>query len=378
MIASHLPRRRLVAGWDERPLGVGCRPIGGPATNLGRAAGWASGDDDRAVEALLRARDEGATVFDTSDVYGLGHSQRLLGRMLAQVPRGSVRITSTVGAFRGTSVNAYSYLNLHGQVEQSLENLGVESLDVLTLHHTDFGNRDQFLEEARETLEALRDLGRVKAVGMRAPNRLAAGAGTDRSQVGAVRFAFLVQQFDPEVIATPFNPLSQPPDSEAADSEEGEDIFSFARRHGVATMVHEPLGLGLLTGKYAPSTVFGPGDVRSRITAQVLDAVQRGLQPLRDRFGSDPHDLARVALHHCLKRCPESIILAGFTDTQQVVANYQGFQNELSESDYAFIDAAYAALRAELVGIGQLRSREAASMRCVPGPGRPAHVPEER
>ncbi|MEE1805831.1 aldo/keto reductase [Streptomyces sp. BE133] len=337
-------------------------------------------DDDRAVEALLRACDEGATVFDTSDVYGLGHSQRLLGRMLAQVPRGSVRITSAVGAFKGTSVNAYSCLNLHGQVEQSLENLGVESLDVLTLHHTDFGNRDQFLDEARETLEALRDLGRVKAIGMRAPNRLAAGAGTsgDRSQVGAARFAFLVQQFDPKVITTSFNPLSQPPDSEAANSEEGEDIFSFARRHGVATMVHEPLGLGLLTGKYLPNTVFGAGDVRSRITAPVLGAVQRGLQPLRDRFGPDPQDLARVALHHCLKRCPESIVLAGFTNTQQVVANYQGFQSELSEPDYEFIDAAYAALRAELVGIGQLSSRGAASMRCVPGPGRPAHVPEQR
>ncbi|MDX3275215.1 MULTISPECIES: aldo/keto reductase [Streptomyces] len=380
MTASHLLRRRLVAGWDEHPLGVGCRPIGGPATNLGHAAGWAPVDDDCAVDALLRAREEGATVFDTSDVYGLGHSQRLLGRMLAQVPRESVSITSTVGAFRGTGVNAYSSLNLHGQVEQSLENLGVESLNVLTLHHTDFGPRDQYLQEARETLEALRDLGRVKALGMRAPNRLTAGTATsgDRNQVSAARFAFLVQQFAPKVITTPFNPLSQPPEPEVADSEGDEDIFSFARRHGVATMITEPLGLGLLTGKYLPDTAFGPGDVRSRITAPVLAAVQRGLQPLRGRFGSSPHDLARVALQYCLRRCPDSIVLAGFTSSQQVAVNYQGFKTGLSDLDYEFVDAAYAALRAELVGVGQLRSREAASVTCIPGPGRPAHVPEER
>ncbi|WEH37853.1 aldo/keto reductase (plasmid) [Streptomyces sp. AM 4-1-1] len=297
--ASRLPRRRLVAGWDEHPLGVGCRPIGGPATNLGYATGWASVNDDCAVDALLRAREEGATVFDTADVYGLEHSQWLLGRLLAQVPRESVSITSTVGAFRGTSVNAYGSLILHGQAEQSFENLGVESLDVLTLHHTDFGPRDQYLQEARETLEALRHLGRVKALGMRAPNRLAAGAETagDRHQVSAARFAFLVQQFDPKVITTPFNPLSQPPlEHRAAGSEEDEDIFSFARRHNVVTMITEPLGRGLLAGKYLPGTAFGPGDVRSRITAPVLDVVERGLQPLRDRFGSAPDDLARVAL----------------------------------------------------------------------------------
>ncbi len=346
---------------------------------MGHAAGWASVDDDCAVDALLRAREEGATVYDTSDVYGLGHSQRLLGRMLAQVPRESVSITSTVGAFRGTSVNAYCSLHLQAQVEQSLENLGVESLDVLTLHHTDFGPRDQYLQEARETLEALRDLGRVKALGMRAPNRLVAGtASGDRNQVTAARFAFLVQQFGPKVITTPFNPLIQPPESEAADSEEDEDIFSFARRHGIATVIYEPLGLGLLTGKYLPDTVFGPGDVRSHISAPVLDAVQRGLQPLRDRFGPTPQDLARIALHYCLKRCPDSIVLTGFSSSQQVAVNYQSLKNELSEPDYEFVNAAYSALRAELIELGQLRSRDAASVPCIPGSSRPAHVPEER
>ncbi|MEE1823776.1 aldo/keto reductase [Streptomyces sp. BE20] len=312
-------------------------------------------DDDCAVDGLLRAP-EGATVFDSSDVYGLGHSQRLLGRMLAQVPRASVRITSTVGAFRGTSVNAYRSLVLHGQVEQSLENLGAESLDVLTLHYTDFGPRDQYLEEARETLGALRDLGRVKALGMRAPKRLAAGAGTagTRYQVATARFAFLVKQLRPQVVTVPFSPLSQPPPEHGAGGrEEDEDIFSFARRHGVATTITRPLGLGLLTGKHRPGAAFGPGDVRSSLAAPVLEAVQRGLQPLRDRFGSTPNDLARLALLYCLRRCPDSIVLTGFTSAQQVALNYQGLKTELSDPDYEFVDAAYAAMRADLEEIGQ-------------------------
>jgi aryl-alcohol dehydrogenase-like predicted oxidoreductase len=281
--------------------------------------------------------------------------------MLSQVPRESVRITCTVGAFKGTGVNAYSSLNLHGQVEQSLENLGVKWLDVLTLHHTDFGPRDQYLQEARETLEALRDLGIVKALGMRAPNRLVAGtaASGDPDQVSAARFAFLVDRLGAEVITTAFNPLSRPPEPEASGSEEDEDIFSFARRHGIATMIYKPLGQGLLTGKYLHDATFGPGDVRSRITAPVLDAVQRGLQPLRDRFGSAPQDLARVALHYCIKHCPDSIVLAGFTSSQQVAANYECLGTELTDQDYDFVGTVYAALRAELADLGRLRAREA-------------------
>ncbi|MEW2497489.1 aldo/keto reductase [Streptomyces nodosus] len=125
--------------------------------------------DDIAVEALLSAQAEGATVFDTSDIYGMGHAQRLLGRMRSQVPRDQVRISCTIGAFKGTGLSAYSSLNLHGQVEQSLENMGVDYLDVLTLTHTDFGPRDRYLDDARETLQALREQGDVKAIGLRAP-----------------------------------------------------------------------------------------------------------------------------------------------------------------------------------------------------------------
>ncbi|MFD7499403.1 aldo/keto reductase [Streptomyces sp. NPDC059832] len=215
---------------------------------------------------------------------------------------------------------------------------------------------------------------------MRAPHRLVDGtaAAGDRSQMSAARFDFLVQQFRPEVITTTFNPLSQFPDIEAAEDEADEDIFSFARRHGIATMTCKPLAQGLLTGKYPQDTAFGPGDVRSRITAPVPEAVQRGLQPLRDRFGSAPQDLARVALHYCLKRCPDSIVLTGFTSSQQVAANYEGLEIELSEPDCEFVNSAYAAVRAELVELGHLRSRDAVSVPCIPGPSRPAHVPEER
>ncbi|MGW2081237.1 aldo/keto reductase [Streptomyces sp. NPDC001939] len=358
MTAAHLPRRRLIAGWDEHPLAAGCRPIGGPAINQGRPAGWAPVDDARALDALLRAHAEGATVFDTADIYGLGRSQRLLGRMLAQVPRDSVRITCTVGAFKGTGLNGYSALTLNGQVEQSLENLGVKSIDVLTLNHTDFGPRDCYLEDALETLQALREMESIKAIGLRGPNRLTADG--DRHRQSAARFAYLFQRIGPDLIVTPFNAFTPPPAPSTADDDGEEDIFSFARRHRVTTMIYKPLAQGLLTGACTPDTVFGPEDVRSTLTTPVLEAVHRGLQPLRERFGPSPSELARVALHYCLRVCPDSLVVAGFSSPQQAAANYGGLSPALSEEDFDVARTAYAALRAELETLGRTQSHGAA------------------
>lgn len=309
--------------------------------------------DSSAVDALLRAHALGATVFDTSDVYGLGHSQRLLGKMLAQVPRSSVRITCTIGTYKGTGQHAYSSLNLFRQVEQTQENLGVKQLDVLVLAHADFGPRDRYLEEARDTLQALRDSGDVAAIGMRVPGILPASPAASGPSVGhwggQPRYDFLFKQLNPQVISTAAHPLEpQTVHTATAGVGSGEGVFSFARRHGAVTVIHEPLLHGLLTGKYGPDAAFSPGDVRSRYTPQMLETVHRGLGVLRDRFGTEPRALARIALRYCLKRFPDSIVLTGVSSPEQVNANFEGLDFEVSEEDYAFAESAYAALRDEL------------------------------
>ncbi|MFE0774203.1 aldo/keto reductase [Streptomyces sp. NPDC058861] len=348
MTASHLPPRRLITGRDEHPLGVGCRPIGGPAINEGHPVGWAPVGDGNALDTLLRAHSLGATVYDTSDIYGLGHSQRLLGKMLAQVPRSSVRVICTIGKYRGTGEHAYSSLNLFRQVEQSLENLGAGHLDVLVLAHTDFGPDDRYLEEARETLQALRDAGDVTAIGMRVPSFPSANPAVG-GRNGRSRYDFLFQQLSPQVLSTTLHPLvPQNGPATTAGLEAGDDAFSLARRHKAATIVHAPLLHGLLTGKYGPDTVFSPGDLRSRYTAPMIETIHRHLGALRDHFGTDPQALARTALQYCLKRCPDSIVLTGISSPEQANANFEEFSSAMSDADYAVVERVYAALHAEL------------------------------
>jgi aryl-alcohol dehydrogenase-like predicted oxidoreductase len=73
------------SGRTVSALGFGCWAIGGPWQSDGQPAGWGQVDDQESVAAIRRAVDLGVSLFDTADVYGCGHSERVLGQALAGV-----------------------------------------------------------------------------------------------------------------------------------------------------------------------------------------------------------------------------------------------------------------------------------------------------
>jgi methylglyoxal reductase len=358
-----LERRQLgSSGLEASALGVGCWAIGGPAVNLDLPMGWSTADDTAALEGLARAFELGATLFDTADVYGLGHSERLLGRFLRQVPREQVMVASKVGYFRGTATNAYQPLHLRHQLEQTLENLGTDYLDVYFLHNFDFGPDDAYLPAAIEQMRGFQQAGLIRAVGMRGPHRLATERlTTPKGERGDkhARFRKVFGLVRPEVLAVRYNLLTPDPEPGGPG-----DIFAFAARHGAGVLVNKPLAQGLLTGKYQPARPpsFGPGDHRLRkrwFTSQALAVIQEGLAPLRERFGPRPQDLVRVALRSCLQRAEGAAVLVGFTTPDQVTMNLTCLDAPLTADELAFLRAAMAKLRARLDAAGEVFVDEA-------------------
>jgi aryl-alcohol dehydrogenase-like predicted oxidoreductase len=350
-------RRLGSSGLEVSALGVGCWAIGGPAVNLGLPMGWSTADDDAALRGLLRAFELGATLFDTADVYGLGHSERLLGRFLRQAPREQVVVCSKVGYFRGTAANAYQPLHLRHQLEQTLENLGTDYLDVYFLHNFDFGPGDAYLPAAIEQVRGFQAAGLVRAVGMRGPHRLATERlSTPKTERGDkhARFREVFALVRPEVLAVRYNLLTPDPDPGGPG-----DVFAFAARHGAGVLVNKPLGQGLLTGKYEPARppAFGPGDHRLRkrwFTLKGLAVVHDGLGPLRQRFGARPADLVRVALRYCLQRADHAAVLVGFTTPEQVEMNLTCLGAPLTDDEMAFVAAAMGKLRSCLDAAGEV------------------------
>ncbi|MET8824107.1 aldo/keto reductase [Streptomyces rochei] len=330
---------RFLAGMTVHPLGVGCRPIGGLVTGTGTSPSRSELQDDDARDGLKWAVKRGATVFDTADIYGLGHSERLVGQALAH-DRDKVCITTRV-AFRGTAAHLYAPPHLRHQLEQTLENLQTDYLDVVFLDADSLG--DCFLDDAAVTVKDLRARRLIRAVGLSLPSQSAAS-----DPAAGARLARVLDTMEPDVLAVRYNGLTGEPYIA------GEELFAYAARKQLPVLVGEPLARGLLTGKYCTTPPFTPVVTPSgqRFNAEQLAVVHHGLEPLRQHFGDDPAVLARLALMFCLDRYDRAIVLAGFSTSDQLETNFALTDEPLSADDLALVDDSYRRLRTRLSSTG--------------------------
>jgi 1-deoxyxylulose-5-phosphate synthase len=310
---------RIVPGLGKpvSALGAGCWTIGGPATNRGVPIGWDDLDPDAAYDGLVHAHELGIRLFDTADVYGLGQSERLLGRLLEQVDRNEVVIASKVGYFAGTARHPYDPVQMRGQFATTLANLGTDHLDLYSLHSSDFGPGDEYLATAVRVMHELREQGVIGSIGMRAPHEFAVQwARDDHPRAAATRrWLDLFEQIRPDVVSTRFNLLSpryQPDET---------DVFAFARQHGIGVLIKQVLGQGLFLRLQEAPRHFGHQDHRSTnplFCPEKLAALQERLAALREPRGDDPATWLRLCLRYALHHAPEAAVLVGFRNSTQI------------------------------------------------------------
>src|SRR5512135_538005 len=115
-------------GWTISEISFGAWAIGGDA--------WGATDDAQSLRALNRAIDLGVNFIDTADVYGDGHSERLIARLRRERADGAQLVVATKAGRRLNPhvASGYDRANLTAFVERSLRNLEVEAIDLLQLH----------------------------------------------------------------------------------------------------------------------------------------------------------------------------------------------------------------------------------------------------
>jgi methylglyoxal reductase len=321
-VDHEVPMRTLGESGIQVPaIGIGCWGIGGPDANLGMPMGWSTGSDADSEAGLRKAYELGARLFDTADVYGHGRSERLIGRLVADVARDSLVLTSKVGYFAGTAEHGYEPGHMRRQLEQSLDNLGTDHLDIYFLHHPDFGDDDQWLPDAVTAMFDFRAEGLIRAIGMRgphryAPERLTHDPGTRPDKIA--RFRTVFDAVRPQILAVRDNLLTP--------AQRTEGILALAAEHGCGVLFNKPLSQGLLTATSLSGKArgFGDGDHRTRkrwFTRTSVALIAEGLRELQTKIGDDPDLLVSVALWSCLDRYEHSAVLAGFTNPGQVEQN---------------------------------------------------------
>jgi aryl-alcohol dehydrogenase-like predicted oxidoreductase len=210
------------------PIGYGAWAIGGGNWEFG----WGAQDERESLAAIERALDRGLNWIDTAAVYGLGHSEEVVGKALKQ-HRGAKPLVFTKCSMRWfPDRKIYRSLkagSLQEEIENSLRRLCVDTIDLYQIH---WPNPEDELEEGWETLARFKEQGKVRYIGVS---------------------NFSVEQMKRVQQIAPITSL-QPPYSLLNRSVEKE-ILPFCRENHIGVINYSPMVSGLLTGKMTAERV---------------------------------------------------------------------------------------------------------------------------
>jgi aryl-alcohol dehydrogenase-like predicted oxidoreductase len=302
-----MEKRRLGrVGIEVSPLGFGCWAIGGPFSDeAGKPLGWGEVDDDESVRAIRRAIDLGVTFFDTADVYGAGHSERVLGKAL-EGRRDQVVIASKWGnTFDETTRVMHeqdgSPEYVHKAVRASLDRLGTDYLDLYQLH---FDTTDEIAQPLRDACEDLVREGLIRSYAWSTDTVHSAELFAEGKHCSAVQHEASVLHDTPE-------------------------MFALCERADLASVNRTPLGMGILGRRDASRPATG-ADIRTLPPSWLRFFAEGGVpapewwdkvSAIRDVLESDGRTLAQGALAWLWARSPRTVPIPGFRTVAQAEEN---------------------------------------------------------
>jgi aryl-alcohol dehydrogenase-like predicted oxidoreductase len=216
-------------GWSVSEISFGAWAIG---------AGWGSVDDRDSMAALHRAVDLGVNFIDTADVYGDGHSERLIARLRRERSETLYVATKAGRRLSPHVADGYNADNLARFVERSLRNLETECLDLVQLHCPP--TEVYYRPEVFGALDDLVEAGKIRHYGVSVEKVEEALKAIEYPAVQTVQIIFNMFRHRPTEL-----------------------FFREAERRGVGILARVPLASGLLTGKMTRETTFSADDHRT-------------------------------------------------------------------------------------------------------------------
>jgi aryl-alcohol dehydrogenase-like predicted oxidoreductase len=290
-------------------VGLGTWALGGPWQ-----WGWGPQDDEEAVAAILAALDAGINWLDTAPVYGLGHSEELVGQALRET-RHRPYIATKCGLLwndRKEKVPCLKKESIRKECDASLRRLGVERIDLYQMHWPDPAPD---IEEAWGEMTRLADEGKVRYLGV---------SNFSIPQMERVR---------------KINPIAslQPPYS-MLHREVEKELLDYCARHTIGVIAYSPMQRGLLTGRFSRERLaaLAPDDHRRRMPefqepqfSMTLALVEQ-LKKIAQR-----HDrtAAQLAISWVLRRPEVTAAIVGARRPAQIAETVQASDWNLSKPE---------------------------------------------
>ena len=318
MTPTSTPSLRTLGNSDLQltPIGFGAWAIGGGNWEYS----WGPQDDDESVAAIHRALDLGVNWIDTAAIYGLGHSEEVVGRALKgrSGPKPFVFTKCSMRWHEDRSI--YRSLkpgSLAEELEGSLKRLGVETIDLYQIH---WPNPDEELEKGWEALARFREQGKIRWIGVS---------------------NFSIEQMIRAQKIAPITSL-QPPYSMLRRAIEAE-ILPFAQANGIGVINYSPMLSGMLAGTMTAERIAAlPAEDWRRKTVEFneprLSRNLRLVELLREigsRHGVSPGVVAVAwTLHHPAINAA----IVGGRSAKQVEGVAPALTFKLSETEYAEVN----------------------------------------
>jgi aryl-alcohol dehydrogenase-like predicted oxidoreductase len=299
------------------PVGVGAWAMGGG----GWAFAWGPQDDDESIAAIHRALDRGVNWIDTAAVYGLGHSEEVVARALegrSQRPYVFTKCERVWNEKREISKSLKGD-SIRRECEASLRRLKMEAIDLYQIH---WPEPDEDIEEGWETLNRLKEEGKVRWIGV---------SNFNASQMERIRHLGPITSLQP-----PYSAVS--PEIE-------ESILPYCQAHGIGVIVYSPMKSGLLTGKMTRERVAAmpEDDFRRRALAFQEPNLTRNLalaDAMKEIGARHGRSAGETAIAWVLRHSAVTAAIVGMRSAEQADGVLGAMDFRLSDEEVAEIERA--------------------------------------
>lgn len=296
-------------------VGFGAWAIGGGAMIGKTAIGWGDVDDDESIKAIRRSLELGINFFDTADIYGLGHSEDILGKEIGS--KKDVIIATKVGNVSRDEQFTIDYSKEYilKACEASLRRLRRNEIDYYQLHSARVNHLQQ--GECIEAMQQLEKEGKIRYWGL-SLNTFDPVPEAD----------YLVQNNLGNGFQLVLNLLNQ----------KAVPLIKTAAKKGYGIIARMPLQFGLLTGKFDKEASFSTNDHRkNRLTSEVINATNNALQPVWELCKKYGVNKTQLALSYVLSYPEVSTIIPGIRTAAHAEANTSGLIH-LDQNDMKMIE----------------------------------------
>lgn len=273
---------------------------------------WSGIDDNESIAAIRAAVDGGITTIDTAEIYGEGHSERIVAEAVSDI-RDRLIYASKVFA------NHLKYDQVIEACDRSLKNLKTDYLDLYQIHWPSgsFNSEVVPIEETMKALNKLKTDGKIRAIGV---SNFSHPQLEEAAQYGKI-----------DSLQPPYSLFWRKVENDAAP---------YCIANNISILAYSPMAQGLLTGKFSLGHQFDEDDHRSAnvlFQGENFKRAQTSLDQLRPIAESHNCTLAQLSLAWLIAQ-PQANAIAGARNAKQAADNAKAASVNLSPNELKQID----------------------------------------